>query len=180
MRLSASCSGSTLAQSNVIENTASNRPADVAIEHHSYEFCIRYFRPEQYGWMLEEAPGMAIDLHTLDEHLSYPSRLTITRVSDERQLKTWLHVMTSAGNTSKGPATRNRDSLDCCPIAGSSLARLPDRHFAINAHGTQSLSSPGVSRVLHIPGVFLARVTMRVKSVKRRCSLNAAFPVHHY
>lgn len=61
----------------------STQPADLGI------------RLEQHGWMLEEAPGMAVDLHILDErHLSYPSRLTITRVSDEQQLKTWLRVMT--------------------------------------------------------------------------------------
>jgi ribosomal protein S18 acetylase RimI-like enzyme len=49
---------------------------------------------EQHGWMLEEAPGMAVDLRFLDKHLSFPSHLTITRVSDEEKLKTWLRIMT--------------------------------------------------------------------------------------
>ncbi len=49
---------------------------------------------EQHGWMREDAPGMALDLQSLDEPLSFPSQLTITRVSDEEQLKIWLRVMT--------------------------------------------------------------------------------------
>ncbi len=34
---------------------------------------------------------------------------------------------------------------------------LPDRHLAIDANGSQPLSSPGVSRVLQVSGVPLAR-----------------------
>jgi ribosomal protein S18 acetylase RimI-like enzyme len=49
---------------------------------------------EQHGWMPEEAPGMAVDLRALDQHLSYPSNLTITHVRDNQQLKTWIRVMT--------------------------------------------------------------------------------------
>ncbi len=49
---------------------------------------------EQQGWMREDAPGMALDLQFLDESLSLPSQLTITRVSDEEQLNIWLRVMT--------------------------------------------------------------------------------------
>ena len=49
---------------------------------------------EQQGWMHEDAPGMALDLHTLDEPLSFPSQLTITRVNNEEHLKIWLRVMT--------------------------------------------------------------------------------------
>lgn len=50
---------------------------------------------QQHGWMLDDtAPGMALDLCSLDEHLSLPSQLTIKRVSDEEMLKTWLRVMT--------------------------------------------------------------------------------------
>ena len=52
-------------------------------------------RLEKQGWMHDDAaPGMAIDLRSLDEHLSLPARLTIQRVSDEETLRTWLHVMT--------------------------------------------------------------------------------------
>jgi GNAT superfamily N-acetyltransferase len=47
------------------------------------------------GWMLgDEAPGMAIDLHALDEAMSSPPSLTIERVQDAETLRTWLRVMT--------------------------------------------------------------------------------------
>jgi GNAT superfamily N-acetyltransferase len=49
---------------------------------------------QQQGWMRQDAPGMALDLHSLDESLSHPSQLTITRVSNEEQLSIWLRVMT--------------------------------------------------------------------------------------
>ncbi len=51
---------------------------------------------ERHGWSHghdDEAPGMAIDLHSLDEQLSLPPRLTIERVGDVETLKTWLCVM---------------------------------------------------------------------------------------
>ncbi|HCI80765.1 MAG TPA: hypothetical protein DHW02_13860, partial [Ktedonobacter sp.] len=47
---------------------------------------------EACGWMRDDAPGMAIDLHTLDEHVVLP-RLTIERVDNEVMLKTWLRIM---------------------------------------------------------------------------------------
>jgi ribosomal protein S18 acetylase RimI-like enzyme len=49
---------------------------------------------EQHGWVREDAPGMALDLHALDEPPSFPSQLTIIRVSDEEHLNIWLRVMT--------------------------------------------------------------------------------------
>ena len=49
---------------------------------------------ERNGWIREDAPGMALDLRSLDEPLSLPSQLTITRVSNEEQLNIWLRVMT--------------------------------------------------------------------------------------
>jgi GNAT superfamily N-acetyltransferase len=51
-------------------------------------------RLDRHGWKLEAAPGMAVDLRSLDEHLSLPSNLTIERVSDGEMLKTWLRIMT--------------------------------------------------------------------------------------
>ncbi|HLJ33652.1 MAG TPA: GNAT family N-acetyltransferase [Ktedonobacteraceae bacterium] len=49
---------------------------------------------ERHGWSPDdEAPGMALDLHRLDEHLSLPPRLIIEHVNDEEMLKTWLRVM---------------------------------------------------------------------------------------
>ena len=48
---------------------------------------------EARGWMRDDAPGMAIDLHPLDEHVVLP-RLIIERVGNEAMLKTWLRVMT--------------------------------------------------------------------------------------
>lgn len=49
---------------------------------------------ERHGWSPDdEAPGMAVDLHTLDEHLSLPSHLTIERVSDVDTLKSWLRIL---------------------------------------------------------------------------------------
>jgi len=52
-------------------------------------------RLEKHGWMPgDEAPGMAVNLNALDEHLSFPSKLVIQRVGDEEVLKTWLRVMT--------------------------------------------------------------------------------------
>ena len=50
---------------------------------------------ERHGWMRQDAPGMALDLQSLDEPLSYPSQLTIAHVSDEEQLNIWLRVMTA-------------------------------------------------------------------------------------
>lgn len=49
---------------------------------------------EQHGWMGEAAPGMALDLHSLDKWPASPPKLRILRVSNEEQLKTWLRVMT--------------------------------------------------------------------------------------
>jgi len=50
---------------------------------------------EKHGWLLEdEAPGMAVDLNALDEHLSFSSKLKIQHVSDGEALKTWLRIMT--------------------------------------------------------------------------------------
>jgi ribosomal protein S18 acetylase RimI-like enzyme len=51
-------------------------------------------RLEQQGWMRDDAPGMALDLSSLDELPPHPSQLTITRVSDVEHLTTWLRVMT--------------------------------------------------------------------------------------
>lgn len=51
-------------------------------------------RLEKHGWFHDqEAPGMAIDLRTLDESLSPPSRLSVERVSDGTTLQKWLRVM---------------------------------------------------------------------------------------
>jgi hypothetical protein len=41
---------------------------------------------------------------------------------------------------------------------GAVVCDESDWHLAINTHGPQSLSSPGVSRVLHVSGILLARV----------------------
>ena len=42
----------------------------------------------------EGAPGMALDLHTLDEHLSLPPHLAIERVGGRRKhSKTWLRIL---------------------------------------------------------------------------------------
>lgn len=49
---------------------------------------------ERRGWFPDdEAPGMALDLHTLDEQLSLPPHLTIERVTDTETLKTWLRIL---------------------------------------------------------------------------------------
>ena len=50
---------------------------------------------QQQGWMRDDAPGMAVDLQSLDASPSFPSQLTITHVSDAEQLKIWLRVMTT-------------------------------------------------------------------------------------
>jgi ribosomal protein S18 acetylase RimI-like enzyme len=52
-------------------------------------------RLQENGWVFgDEAPGMAVELRTLDERLSLPSELTIARVSDDESLRTWIRVMT--------------------------------------------------------------------------------------
>ena len=49
---------------------------------------------ERRGWSHDdEAPGLAVDLHTLNEPLSLPPHITIERVSDEETLKTWLRII---------------------------------------------------------------------------------------
>ncbi len=51
---------------------------------------------ERHGWSHghdDEAPGMAVDLHSLDEQPSLLSHITIERVSDEETLKTWLRIL---------------------------------------------------------------------------------------
>jgi GNAT superfamily N-acetyltransferase len=60
-------------------------------------------RLEKHGWMsTEEAPGMAVDLNALDEHLSFPSKLVIQRVSDGEALRTWLRIMTVGSEIPEG------------------------------------------------------------------------------
>jgi len=50
---------------------------------------------QAHGWMLgDEAPGMAIELQTLDEAFSSAPSLTIERIYDAETLRTWLRVMT--------------------------------------------------------------------------------------
>jgi GNAT superfamily N-acetyltransferase len=52
-------------------------------------------RLQAHGWMLgDEAPGMAIELQTLDEAFSSLTSLTIERIHDAETLRTWLRVMT--------------------------------------------------------------------------------------
>lgn len=49
---------------------------------------------QKRGWTLDDAaPGMAVDLRTLDELLMLPSSLTIRFVNDETMLKTWLRTL---------------------------------------------------------------------------------------
>ncbi len=51
-------------------------------------------RLERHGWLHDdEAPGLAVDLHSLHEPLSLPPHIIIERVSDEETLKTWLRIM---------------------------------------------------------------------------------------
>lgn len=50
-------------------------------------------RLEAHGWVLDAAPGMAVDLQTLSEQPRPTSPLTIERVHDTAMLKTWLRVM---------------------------------------------------------------------------------------
>lgn len=49
---------------------------------------------EHQGWVREDAPGMALDLRSLDEFPPFLSQLTISRVSDVEHLNIWLRVMT--------------------------------------------------------------------------------------
>jgi GNAT superfamily N-acetyltransferase len=52
-------------------------------------------RLQEHGWMLgDEAPGMAIDLQTLNESFPTPPLLTIQRIHDAETLRTRLRVMT--------------------------------------------------------------------------------------
>ena len=52
-------------------------------------------RLQAHGWILgDEAPGMAIELQTLDESFPLPPSLTIERIHDAETLRTWLRVMT--------------------------------------------------------------------------------------
>lgn len=52
-------------------------------------------RLQIHGWMSGgEAPGMAIELQTLDEAIPSPPSLTIERIHDAETLRTWLRVMT--------------------------------------------------------------------------------------
>lgn len=52
-------------------------------------------RLQEHGWMFgDEAPGMAIELQTVDESFPIPPSLTIQRIHDAETLRTWLRVMT--------------------------------------------------------------------------------------
>ena len=52
-------------------------------------------RLQGHGWILgDEAPGMAIELQSLDESFSSPLSLSIERIHDAETMRTWLHVMT--------------------------------------------------------------------------------------
>jgi len=51
------------------------------------------------GWTLDdEAPGMAVDLLTLQEPLSAPSGLVIERVEDEEALTHWIHTVVTGSD----------------------------------------------------------------------------------
>ena len=57
---------------------------------------------EARGWVLEDvAPGMAIELQTLDESLSPPTSLTIERIHDEEGMRMWLRIMTVGSEDSR-------------------------------------------------------------------------------
>lgn len=57
---------------------------------------------QQQGWARYDAPGMAMDLQSLDQSLLQPSRLKVTHVSDGEQLKAWLRVMTVGSEVREG------------------------------------------------------------------------------
>lgn len=49
---------------------------------------------QSHGWMRDDAPGMAVDLHSLSKQPPLPPHLTVERVHDSEMLKTWLRIMT--------------------------------------------------------------------------------------
>jgi ribosomal protein S18 acetylase RimI-like enzyme len=56
-------------------------------------------RLQAYGWTLDDAaPGMAVDLLTLDEPLSAPSGLAIECVDDEEALKHWMRTVVTGSD----------------------------------------------------------------------------------
>ena len=86
-----------------LENTLDKRLQQLTFEHAPKVWLVGPSthppdlgsRLQAHGWILgDEAPGMAIDLQALDDHLSLPASLTIEQVHDEETLRTWLRIMT--------------------------------------------------------------------------------------
>jgi len=50
-------------------------------------------RLQAHGWYVDEAPGMALDLLTLDERAAQADDLSIERVSDHNMLRQWIRTM---------------------------------------------------------------------------------------
>jgi GNAT superfamily N-acetyltransferase len=50
-------------------------------------------RLQARGWFIDDAPGMALDLLTLDEHTAQVDGLNIERVSDDTALRQWIRTM---------------------------------------------------------------------------------------
>jgi GNAT superfamily N-acetyltransferase len=75
-----------------------------------------------HGWSIEDTPGMALDLLTLDEHVSLTNGLSIECVSDDKMLRQWIRTM----------------------IAGSAMPESV-RDFTLNLHAKHSfISTPSV------------------------------------
>jgi len=86
-------------------------------------------------------------LHTF--HLTFPP-------------KTWnafvyiLYLYRNIDKAVRGAASRYWKRLDHGSVAASASMGLSHWHLAINADGSQPLSSPGISGVLHVSGILLA------------------------
>ena len=50
-------------------------------------------RLQERGWFIDDAPGMALDLLTLNERVAQVDGLSIERVSDDATLRQWIRTM---------------------------------------------------------------------------------------
>jgi hypothetical protein len=82
------------------------------------------------------------------------------RRSPEYASGRWCYRHLQRGNSPTSSATRHWDCIDRSSPARGPRPGLPRSHIAINPHRPQSLSSPGLSRVLLLQRLLLARRTV--------------------
>ena len=123
---------------------------------------------EQRGWIHEDAPGMVLDLRSLNEPSFQPSQLTIIRVHDAEQLNTWLRVMTVG---SEIPEAGLQLLLDM--VARRGLPEDPDVHYYLGMLDAR----PVATALLHVAGGVAGIYNVTTLADARRQGIGRALTV---